>query len=131
MNLRTLCLAIAFSPLAVGLSEAHHSHANYEPDEITELTGTVVDHQWVNPHTWIYVEVVNEDGESELWALESGSTGQLIQQGWTQESIAPGDVITAHVKRLRDGTNGGLLGLVELPDGTSVCNPGFLCPNEE
>lgn len=128
MILRSLCLAVGCLHVAVGPASAHHSHANYEPDEITQVIGTVVDHQWVNPHTWIYVAVVNEDGETELWALESGSTGQLILQGWAADSISPGDEITAHVKRLRDGTNGGLLGLVELPDGTSVCNPGFLCP---
>ena len=121
-------LSIALICLCLNVAPAHHSHANYEPDEITVVTGTVVDHQWVNPHTWIYVSVVNAAGETETWALESGSTGQLNQQGWRADSIAPGDIITAHVKRLRDGTNGGLLGLVELPDGTSVCNPGFLCP---
>ncbi len=74
------------------------------------------------------MSVVGENGETQMWALESGSTGQLIRQGWNADSIEPGDEITAHVKPLKDGTNGGLLGVVILPDGASICNPGFMCP---
>ena len=128
MLLKSASLAVACVFALLGSAWAHHSHANYENTEVIQVTGTVIDHQWVNPHTWIYVSVVGENGEPQMSALESGSTGQLIRQGWNADSIEPGDEITAHVKPPKHGTNGGLLGVVILPDGASICNPEFMCP---
>ncbi len=112
-------LAIALPSLAV----AHHSHVNYEPTETVTVRGTVTEVQWINPHIWFFINVTNDDGVTEEWALESGAPSQLIRRGWSAESIKPGDEITAVVKRLRGGANGGLLGTIILSDGTALCDP--------
>lgn len=123
MILRSLALA-GVAAVALGAPAlAHHSHANYEANRTVEITGTVEDYQWINPHTWIYMTVVGEDGQEEEWALESGSTGQLTRRGWAPDSMKPGDTITAIVKPLKDGSNGGVLGLIRLADGTELCDP--------
>jgi hypothetical protein len=102
---------------------AHHSHANYEAVDTITVTGTVTDYQWINPHTWIYITVMGEDGVPQEWALESGSTGQLTRRGWHAESMKPGDTITALIKPLKDGSYGGVLGIITLADGTALCDP--------
>jgi len=123
MSVKTLTLAsVAALCLAVP-AVAHHSHANYEPSKIIEITGTVVDFQWINPHTWIYLTVMGEDGEPQEWALESGSTGQLTRRGWSADSMKVGDTITATIKPLKDGSYGGVLGIITLADGSAVCDP--------
>jgi hypothetical protein len=123
MSVKTLTLA-SVAALCLALpAVAHHSHANYEPSDTLEITGTVVDFQWINPHTWIYITVMGEDGEPQEWALESGSTGQLTRRGWGADSMKPGDTITALVKPLKDGSYGGVLGIITLADGTAICDP--------
>jgi hypothetical protein len=83
----------------------------------------VTQYEFVNPHTWVYLTVTAPDGEVQEWTLESGSTGQLMRRGWRKESMKPGDRITAHIKPLKDGSYGGLLGVIVLADGTNLCDP--------
>lgn len=123
MSVKSFTLAgVAVLGLAVP-AVAHHSHANYEPQNAIEVTGTVVDYQWINPHTWIYITVMGDDGEPQEWALESGSTGQLTRRGWASDSMQPGDTITALIRPLKDGSYGGVLGTIILADGTALCDP--------
>ncbi len=123
MSVQSVTLAGIAALVLAFPAVAHHSHANYEPSDTLEITGTVVDYQWINPHTWIYITVMGEDGEPQEWALESGSTGQLTRRGWAADSMQPGDTITALVKPLKDGSYGGVLGIITLADGTVVCDP--------
>lgn len=106
----------------IGLTTAwgHHSHSNYDMLEYTRLTGTVVEMRWMNPHTWIYLEVPGEDGPS-LWALEGGSPNALTNNGWGSDSLQPGDEISVRCHRLRDGGSSScLLGFVTFPGGEEM-----------
>jgi hypothetical protein len=123
MAKRSVGLPAALAVLLPTLAVAHHSHVNYEPKETVTVRGTVTEVQWINPHTWFFINVTNDDGVEEEWALESGAPSQLIRRGWSADSIKPGDEITAIIKQLRGGANGGLLGTIILPDGTSLCDP--------
>ncbi len=123
MPLKSIALASACVFTLVIPAWAHHSHANYESSDAIEITGTVVDYQWINPHTWIYITVMGEDDEPQEWALESGSTGQLTRRGWAAESMKPGDTITALIRPLKDGSYGGVLGTIILADGSALCDP--------
>ena len=96
---------------------AHHSHALYEPEQWITLNGTVKEFQWVNPHSWLYLIVTNENGETEEWALEARAPFRLAEQGWELDVIHPGDEISVTVKPLRRGVRGGLLGTVRLANG--------------
>ena len=60
---------------------AHHSHGNYNMTAYTVLTGTVKEVHWINPHTWIYIEVKDEKGEPTMWALEGASVVQVERRG--------------------------------------------------
>jgi hypothetical protein len=110
----------AAAVIAIGLTVpamAHHSHAMYEPDTRITLQGTVKEFQWVNPHSWLYLFVTNEAGETEEWALEARAPFRLAEQGWVPGLIQPGDEITVTVLPLRRGARGGLLGIVRMADG--------------
>jgi hypothetical protein len=114
---------VLLSLLCFARASAHHSHVNYEQGDTISVTGTVTEIQWINPHSWIFLNVVNDSGETEEWALEGGAPSQLLRRGWDQERLALGDTITALVRPLRSGSNGGLLGTIILSDGTAFCDP--------
>lgn len=110
-------LAAALFGLSIAVpASAHHTHGLYEPNTQITIEGTVREFQWINPHSWLYLIVINENGEEEEWALEARAPFRLAEQGWEPGAIQPGDVITATVKPLRRG-NGGLLGIVRMADG--------------
>ena len=98
------------------IGAAHHSHGNYELHEYTQLTGTVRQVIWINPHAWIHLEVANEAGAASMWALEGGGINALTRRGWKQDDIQAGDKISVRCHQLRDGSNGCLLGYVT-PEG--------------
>jgi hypothetical protein len=106
--------AIAIVALPV---RAHHSHGNYIMTEYIHLEGTVTELLWINPHTWIYLEIAGEGDEPTIWALEGGSPGALQRRGWEPTSVHAGDTISVRCHQLRDRSNGCLLGFVTPPGG--------------
>jgi hypothetical protein len=99
---------------------AHHSHAMYNPNVRMTLAATVKEYIWANPHVWVYVEIPDENGNPVEWILESAAPGSLSRNGWTPQSMQPGDKVTVTFGPLKDGTSGGLLGAVVLADGSTV-----------
>ena len=94
MKFKPACL-VAASMFALAMPTwAHHSRVMYEPTLYLTVTGTVKEFSWRNPHSWLYVTAMGENGESIEWVLEANSVGQLARQGWTSDSIKPGDDIT-------------------------------------
>jgi hypothetical protein len=96
---------------------AHHSHGNYEMTTYTHLEGVVTEFIYMNPHSWVYMSVEGEDGESKIWALETGSVRALERAGVSADTIAPGDSISVRCHQLKDGANGCLLGFLTPPGG--------------
>ena len=111
MLCRSLILAAIGAVCLAWSAWAHHSHANYQTNEFTHLEGTVKEARWMNPHTWIYLEVM-DDGKPVVWTLEGGSPSALTREGWKRDDIKAGDTIKVRCHRLRDGTNGCVLGFV-------------------
>ncbi len=111
LGLASMCVVFLTSPAL-----AHHSHGNYQMTEYTLLDGTVKEIHWITPHSWIYLEVIDENGQPAVWALEGANVTQLRRLGWTEDSVKVGDPISARCHRLRDGSNGCLLGFVT-PEG--------------
>ena len=91
---------------------AHHSHNAYEVTVWTDLEGTVSEVHLINPHSWIYLDVTDDNGEMTIWALEATGPNAIMQNGVTREDVRPGDPINVRCHLLRDDTNGCLLGFV-------------------
>ena len=96
---------------------AHHSHGNYDLKSYLEMEGTVMEVHWINPHTWIYMEVENDDGSTTLWTLEGGGINALTRRGWTRDSVKAGDTINVRCHPLRGGTPSCLFGYLRTADG--------------
>jgi hypothetical protein len=96
---------------------AHHSHGNYT-DTFIDITGVAKELHLINPHSWVYLEVKDDKGEPQIWALEATGRVALQRIGVTLDYVKPGDTIKARCHRLRDGSNGCLLGFLKAKDGT-------------
>jgi hypothetical protein len=103
---------------------AHHSTAIYDSQNPIELKGSVVEWKFTNPHCIIRLEVVNDKGEKVVWSLEGGNTAGLFRQGWTPETLKPGDKLIITVRPLRSGAPGGNYSNVRWADGTRVTPKG-------
>jgi hypothetical protein len=105
---------LALQPVASG----HHSHANYLEGEWTYIEGTVTEVHWMNPHSWIYVDVMDDSGQANAWAIEGASVTQLRRDGWAEDSIQIGDALKMRCHPLKDGSRGCLLGFIVMDDGS-------------
>ena len=93
-------------------SWAHHSHGNYDTTQWTPFQGTVKEVHWLNPHSWIYIDIKDDKDQVTTWALEAASPRQIQDKGVKRDDVRPGDLIKVRCHVLRDGTNGCLLGFV-------------------
>jgi len=101
---------------------AHHSSAMFDKEEVREVTATVRQFQWTNPHVWIQVILENDAGEKEEWSIEGLGPNGLFRNGWRPNSFKAGDVIEIRFNPMRDGTNaGGFIG-AKFADGHTLGN---------
>jgi hypothetical protein len=90
------------------LTHAHHSNAMFDDSKEIEVSGTVHDFQWTNPHVFIELTVQGQDGPFKF-IIESPTPGVLRAHGWKFNTLKPGDKVLARVRPLRLGQNGGYL----------------------
>jgi hypothetical protein len=102
-------------------ASAHHSFAaEFDDKKPVKLEGTVVRFEFMNPHSWIYLDVKNPDGAVARWAVETGSTNALFRRGWRKDSLRAGDRISIDAFRAKDGSNTANASSVKLPDGRQI-----------
>jgi hypothetical protein len=111
---------IAAFLLSVVSTFAHHAfNAEYDASKLTRWAGTVTKVEWTNPHARFYVDVKDE-GTVTSWNFELGSTVQLRRQGWSRDSLKPGDQITVEGYPAKDGAKLASAKKVTFADGHSV-----------
>jgi len=107
--------------LLVGTATAHHSFSSeFDSTKPVTLRGTVTRMEWINPHSWLHLDVTNEDGIVESWMVEAGPAGVLVRRGWTKDSIQPGIEVLVEGYQARDGSPRANGRDVTLPDGSRL-----------
>jgi hypothetical protein len=96
---------------------AHHSGAMFDTSKKVDVSGTIIDFNWSNPHANFKVNVDKPGGGSEVWAVEMNSPNNLVRDGWKRTTLKAGDKVTVTVRPLRDGTPGGQYVSIVLADG--------------
>ena len=117
MQLKSLCVAAIVVQVLASPAWSHHSHGNYQMTEYTFLEGMVKEVHWVNPHSWLYLEVTDADGQPKLWTIETTDVNGLRRLGVTEDTVRVGDTISVRCHQLRDGSPACLLGFLTPEDG--------------
>ena len=115
-----VALAACLAAAAASPASAHHSFAMFDKNKQVTLVGTIKDFQFTNPHSWIQLVVMTPDGGEEEWTIEALSPNVLIRSGWKRTSLVPGQKVTLLIYPMRDGSHGGNLISVTLPDGVTL-----------
>ena len=117
MWIALLAAGVACSVSTPALS--HHSHAMFNYNQEVNVTGTVTEMSFRNPHVFLYVDVEEENGETVNYWIEMSNLPNMIRRGIGMNTFKPGDVITVNMHPLRDGRPGGSYTTVVAADGTT------------
>ena len=111
--LAAFALTLAARPIL-----AHHSFAaEFDANKPFKMTGTVTKVEWMNPHTYFYIDVADEKGGKVTnWGMEMGSPNGLMRAGWTRNTMKVGDKVTVEGSLAKDGSHTGNARAVTLAD---------------
>jgi hypothetical protein len=118
---RRLATLAAATGLLVALAlpvSAHHSFsAEFDSSKLVTLDGEVVMMEWVNPHSWLHIDVKKPDGSVERWKIEGGSPSVLMRLGWNRNSLPVGTRVTVVGFQAKDGSLRASSRDLRFPDG--------------
>jgi hypothetical protein len=131
MRLVTVALHGAVGVLASATSHAHHAFATeFDVERPIALEGKVTKVELINPHSWIHVEVVDDNGEAVVWMIEGGSPNALVRRGVTKNSIPIGSELVVRGYQARDGSNRAVGRDLTFADGRELFFQGTQTPNQ-
>ena len=110
---------------AISTALAHHAFAaEFDRDKPVQLLGRVTQMKWSNPHSWIYIDVEDEDGNVVNWALETRAANSLILLGWRPEDLPVGTVLEVNGWQARNDSSTASIASATLADGRRLfANP--------
>ena len=121
--MRTMTGSLLMGALLVAAAPvvAHHAFsAEFDATKPVRLQGVITKMEWINPHSWMHVDVTNDDGSIDSWMIEAGPPGALVRRGWRKDSVQPGTEVFIEGYQALDGTNKANGRDVTLPDGTKL-----------
>jgi hypothetical protein len=128
LNLSSLTSSRKYATYALGLAagmvvplstNAHHAFsAEFDAQKPIELKGVITQARWVNPHSWIYVDVKDKDGNVSNWGFEFGAPFSLKQKGLTKTTLPVGTEISLKGYRSKNGENYAYSTSITLANGT-------------
>ena len=117
----TCLVASMFALLTARPALAHHSFAaEFDANAPVVLKGTITKMEWVNPHSWLHVDVNQPDGTVVNWAIEAGTPNVLFRRGFTKETLLPGTEVLIDGYQAKDGSHRANGRDLTLPDGRQL-----------
>ncbi len=117
MMLRSMILASVAASLLSIPALAHHSFAMFDREISIEVEVTIGELQWTNPHTWLEVTALDEQGQPMALALEMSSPTSMARSGWNPRTVVAGDKVTVVYHPMKDGTSEGQFVSMVLANG--------------
>jgi hypothetical protein len=115
---------LALLLLAAAAAQAHHSAALfYDVDSRIEISGTVTEFRFANPHAILKFDLIGDDGEVQHWTAETTSPSILRRRGWSQQSFTPGEKIRLEGMPSVDGSYLMRITRAWREDGTEIGVP--------
>jgi DNA/RNA endonuclease YhcR with UshA esterase domain len=111
----------------------HHSFAaEFDANNPVTLKGTITKLEWINPHSWLHVDVKNDDGTTTPWMIEGATPNTLLRRGFTRDTVKAGTQITIVGYRAKNGANRANGRDLILPDGSRLFmgSPGTGAPDD-
>ena len=123
----TILLAAGLGAVLAVSAQAHHSTAMFDPEVTKTWTGTIKEFQYTNPHSWLIVDVTNEDGSVTTWGFEAEGPTTLLRSGIRKSTLPVGTKITITGNPMKDGRPAAAWSKATLEDGKEL-NPrnGFI-----
>jgi hypothetical protein len=118
LPVRALSLLVAVAGAANAF--AHHGIANFDLNKDVAISGTVSRLAFVNPHSWLYVNVVGADGKTAEWQCEMRAATVLRRSGWSESMFTPGTPVSITGSPDRNAPNTCYLGTITFADGSSM-----------
>ena len=115
--------AVAALLLSCSVAYAHHSFAMFDLAKDVTVEAVIKEVQFTNPHVWLQILVPDGKGGQTEWSIESGAPGMMLRNGWKPSTLKPGDKVTLTMHPLKNGSPGGSLVRVKVPDGRTL-GPG-------
>lgn len=109
------------SVAATTVASAHHAFsAEFDINKPLELTGVLTKVQWVNPHSWVYVDVKNPDGSITNWAVELVAVSTLRRRGVQRSDFPLGTEVIVKAYQAKSGRAVANAASIKLPDGQAL-----------
>jgi hypothetical protein len=125
-----LVLQVLAGVLLVAPAHAHHAFATeFDVNRQIELRGKVTKVELINPHSWIHIDVVGDDGKTVTWMVEGGSPNALVRRGITKNSIPVGSELVIRGYGTRDGSNKAVGREMTFADGRALFFGGTQTPD--
>jgi len=116
-----LAIGVLFLTAAVVPASAHHAFAaEFDAKKPVKLRGTVTKMEWINPHTWIHIDVAKPDGTVEEWMIEAGTPNTLLRRGFTRDSLKKGTEVIVDGYQSKDGSLRANGRDITLPNGQTL-----------
>ena len=106
--------------LLTGAAAAHHSQSEFDFKQIVDVEGKVSRVDWRSPHARLYVDMVNEKGETVTWDFELPSPTTLMRRGWKRDSLKYGDQVKVNGARARNFPNIAYARTIKTADGKAL-----------
>jgi len=107
--------------VGTGLALAHHAfQAEFDDKKPVHLRGKVTEMEWINPHSWIHIDVPNADGSVTNWMVECGSPNIMLRRGFTKRSLEVGTELEVQGYQAKNGSNRANGSAVTFKDGKKL-----------